>query len=187
MRFFAVLLATFFCFFLPDTTFAADHIKVTKEVLLEHGVSISPSTIVQTKDGGYVTPGGLSGNLGWATRVDANGKMIWRYQIPIQGESNYTGAISLGDDTTLLCGYKSIHHPTDLMPGGKDLVGVLTHIDIGGKVLSDIVIRPKELGEFPINYIKGCKPWGDGFAVFGSITRVFGDPHHPPRELENFY
>lgn len=167
---------------------SSDHIKVTKEVHLEKGVGIFPSSIIHTKEGGYVVVGNIGTSLAWATRVDAKGTMQWRYQLTpgaFRG-STFEGAVTLSDDSTLLCGWKGVPHPTDLMPGGKDIVGVLTHIDKAGAVLSDLVVRPKEPGEFAINYLKGCLPWKDGFAVYGDTSRFSGDPHHPPRKWELF-
>ena len=158
---------------------AAEHIKVTKEVLLEEGVQTEPSSIIQVKDGGYVITGKMG--LGWATRVDANGTMRWRYQIPILGQSNYTGAVSLSDDTTLLCGYKAI-----AVTGGESIAGILTHIDKTGKVLSERVLRPQEEGAFGGSYLKGCMPWGNGFALYGVTDRASGPPV-PPRTIERFY
>lgn len=168
---------------IPVTAEASEHIKVTKEVHLENGVGIFPSTIIQTKEGGYVVTGAIGTTFAWATRVDAKGQLQWRYQIAPESfeGSNFEGAVTLNDDSTLLCGWKTVP-----VPGGINVVGVLTHIDKEGKVLSDRAIRPHEPGVFGNSYLKGCLPWGDGFAVIGDTDRVSGPPQ-PPRKTERFY
>ena len=157
----------------PSTADAAEHIKVTSEIHLENGVGIFPSAIIRTKDGGYVVTGNIGSALAWATRVDAQGHLQWRYQIhPGQpGGSNFEGAVTLNDDSTLLCGWKE-----SSVPGGTSVVGALTHIDKEGKVLSDRIIRPQEPGVFGNSYLKGCLPWGDGYALIGDTDRVSASP-----------
>lgn len=172
----------------PSTADAAEHIKVTKEIHLENGVgifpAIFPSAIIRTKDGGYVVTGSIGSALAWATRVDAKGQLQWRYQIhPGQpGGSNFEGAVTLSDDSTLLCGWKTIS-----VSGGTNEVGDLTHINKDGKVLSERVIRPQEPGEFSIANLHGCLPWGDGFALIGYTSRFSDSPDHPPRKMEHFH
>lgn len=171
----------------PTPAEAAGHIKVTREVLLENGVSISPNQIIHTKDGGYVVAGRIGNVFAWATRLDAKGNMQWRYQAPVlndlpyRPDATFEGAVTLGDDSTLLCGYKTVS-----VPGGKDVVGILTHIDKAGKVLSDRVIRPQEPGVFGGSYLKGCFPWAGGFALIGDTYRV-SDSSQAPDHTERFF
>lgn len=153
----------------PSSSAESGHIKVTKELLLESGVATVPSTIIQTKEGGYVVAGKIAGQIAWATMVDSKGNMQWRYQGP-QSSSNFEGVATMRDDSFLLCGWKSVHEPS----GISNIVGVLTHIDKAGKVLSEHVLRPQEPGEFSNSYIKRCLPWGEGFALIGITNRVSG-------------
>lgn len=182
-----ILLIGFTMSTLISTAEAAEHIKVIKEILLEVGLPASPSVVIQTKDGGYVVAGNIATQFAWATRVDAKGNMQWRYeaplslQLPQRSKATFTSAVTLRNDTTLLCGWKEVREEDRV-----NIVGVLTNIDKTGKVLSNREIRPQETGDFALSYLLGCQPWGDGFALFGYSTLVSGDPQRRPRETENF-
>jgi hypothetical protein len=97
----------------PPSEAVANHIEIGREVLLETGVSVAPHAIIRTPDGGYVIAGALHESEAWATRVDANMRVVWRHQVahpsslPIEGASVYEAAVALPDDTTLLCGHQA--------------------------------------------------------------------------------
>lgn len=131
---------------------AADHIKVTKEILLEPA---EPGAIVRTADGGYV----LAGTTGkaWATRIDATGKVLWRHNYMNQGKGRFHGAALLPDDSVILCGETE----------GENVSGLLTHLDRAGKVISEQVLSPAGLSGNRISSLTNCLPFGDGVAVIG--------------------
>ncbi|MHB1587870.1 MAG: hypothetical protein ACYCRH_08135 [Acidiferrobacteraceae bacterium] len=155
---------------LSACTRAATHITVTREVFLERGHEILPRALVRTHDGGYVIAG-FSGTP-WATRVNAAGQVQWRYRAPrvplkagqVPGDSTYTGAVTLPDDSTLLCGYE----PRPDQP--YSVRALLTRISPHGRVLSVQMPDPNHDPGYVLSYIQRCVRWDKGVAVIGSTT-----------------
>ena len=160
------------------TTQANGHIRIVRSVFLERGQSVEPHALARTKDGGYVIAGRLAG-FPWATRVNAQGEVQWRYLASIvlpkagepAGDSLFTGAVTLPDDSTLLCGYRS--------RGVTKITGLLTHISPHGRVLSAQTLYPNNDHRYVLNYLQRCVRWGRGVAVIGTTDYVWG--HSEPR------
>lgn len=157
-----------------NTTGEANHIKVVREVALEIGRAPTPYALAQTKDGGYVIAGSVW--VPWATRVDANGTVVWRYELsaynpsaPKEGEGQYNGVAVLPDDSAILCGEMALPLPPG-KPGGG-VVGMLTHLDKAGQTLSHQLLYPNGDKSYSLSYLNKCIPWGDGVVVVGNTYR----------------
>lgn len=154
------------------TSQASGHIRVVRSFFLERGHLIQPRALVGTEDGGYVIAGQFFGP--WATRVNNQGQVVWRYVAPrvrltageIQGDSLFTGAVTLPDDSTLLCGYSE---PTETP--NSPLTGLLTHLSPHGRVLNTETLYPDNDPHYVLNYLDHCIRWGKGVAVVGHTTR----------------
>ena len=176
----------------PSPAAAADHIEIVREVLLEKGQPAMPKQLAPTNDGGFVVSGRLTNQIPWATRVDAEGKVRWRYLGAGRNQwqmgaddAGYETAATLSDDTTVLSGYLYVRNPDK---AGPDVVGLLTHIDRAGKVISHQELYPKGDRSFLLNYLRGSVPWGDGVAVIGEARQYVPlRPDTPvPRPSKNF-
>jgi hypothetical protein len=141
---------------------AADHIKITREILLESGTAVKLRAIAQTREGGYVIVG--TKGKSWATRVDSEGKVQWRHEARVteRGGGEYTGAAVLPDDSTILCGYQSV--PTEA-PG--KISGLLTHIDKAGQVISERLIEPNDGRHYGLTRLNACVAIGDEVVLIG--------------------
>jgi hypothetical protein len=87
---------------------------------------------------------------------------------PGAGDAGYESAATLPDGSTVLSGFRTIPNPTD---AGQDVVGILTHLDRTGKVISHQQLYPKGDHSFLLNYLRGSVPWGDGIAVIGEAKQ----------------
>lgn len=150
---------------------ASDSIKITREVLLESGRGPIVRALIQTKDGGYVVAGS-DGHIPWATRTDAEGNVQWRHVLPMKEwtpggvNAQYESGVAMADDSTLLCGYKGESEEPH-----QPILGLLARVDKAGKMLSHHLLYPQGDKSFPLNYLRQCVPWGDGFAVVGDTSR----------------
>jgi len=155
----------------PCTSFAADHIQVTKELLLESGLPAQPHAIARTFEGGYIIAGKL-GVEAWATRIAANGTVQWRHIVPTGSSApgfptqQYAGVAMLKDDSSILCGYKKIDSGA-----GQDLVGIITHIDKSGRVISEREVYPNGDKSYSITYLRGCVTSVNGAQISGDTMR----------------
>lgn len=150
---------------IPATAFATHHIKVTREILLESGISATPEVIVQTHDGGYVVAGTIG--QAWVTRIDAYGKVLWRYAMQ-NTISWFHGAVMLADDSVILCG--EIKDTSASRP--LRISGLLTHLDNRGKILSEKKITPNDGKEHGLTYLNSCLPLKDGVGIFGATSNL---------------
>ncbi len=168
------------------TSAASRHIHIVRSVFLERGVSVLPHALVQTKEGGYVIAGTSGGP--WATRVSAQGTVQWRYRLPFNPsrrgqmfvDSRYTAAVTLPDDSTLLCGFGDFG--TQAHP---NLRGILTHLSPHGRVLSTQTLYPNNDHRYALNYLYRCVRWGRGVAVLGYTSYVWG--HSIPRHDQSYF
>jgi hypothetical protein len=148
---------------LPTPAAAADdHIKITREILLEGGTPVEPRVITQAHDGGYVIAG--TNSRAWATRVDSEGKVQWRHEAHVTERrgGEYTGAAVLLDDSTILCGYQEVL--TDTL---HKTAGLLTHIDKAGRVIDERLIEPNDGKPHGFSHLNACVLVGDDVVVFG--------------------
>ncbi|MHB1530044.1 MAG: lipase family protein [Acidiferrobacteraceae bacterium] len=154
------------------TAFAGHHIRVVRSFFLERGHPVQPYALARTRTGGYVIAGTMGGP--WAIRVSRQGQVVWRYRLPfnatrrgqMSGDSRYTGAVTLPDDSTLLCGFGNFS-PQSI----PDLRGILTHLSPTGQVLSTQILYPDNDRHYALNYLNHCVRSGKGVVVVGSTTR----------------
>jgi len=95
--------------------------------------------------------------------------------------ADLTGAMSSRDGGTLLCGYTYVGE----RPAPRRVVGLLIKLDKEGHLVNEAKLYPNGDQEFPINYLRKCAPWGDGFAVVGEASRLVVKEGR--RDLEYFY
>jgi hypothetical protein len=154
----------------PSSAATGDHIKITREIFLEGRTD--PTGLVQTKDGGYVVFGGDFG--AWATRIDRDGKIQWKHVVLPTSQrasgAKYTGAAMLPDDSTILCGYKELENGA-----GSVFVGLLTHIDKAGQVITEQLIYPKNDKRYTFSQFNKSVALNDGVVVFGSASGLSED------------
>ena len=165
------LTAAFFVIMGCSSPTWSQSINIDREVMLEKGNDITPSAIVSTSDGGFIITGLSSGQTAaWATRVNAQGEVLWRYldtrieNHRTRSQSVFTGAVMLPDNSVLLCGSK-------ILATGQ--VGFLTRIDASGSVKDQRNLYPK--GDEKLNWVRfdRCIPWSDGIALVGTVA---GEP-----------
>ena len=166
-------------------------LTLTREVFLEKGMFPKPNVIVRTKDNGFVIAGGL-GRLqeGWATRVDAEGNVKWRYLVPSPDKSafdvypTYSSAAVMPDDSVFLCGHMTGHK-------GESWRGLLTHLDRDGKVLNEQFFLPHVSGEAVVSNFDACTLIVDSLVIVGhtsSVQHMQPTASHPlPYDEEDFY
>ena len=171
-------------FSMASTSANAEGIEIVREVLLESGNSVYPDmTLARTADG-YVVAG-TDHLRAWATRIDFQGVVRWRYpesSAPGSGsdgsESSYEGVVTMPDDTTLLCGFTGGERSTGIS-------GLLTRVDKSGRILARRELKPKQASDSKLAYFRACVNWGEGAAVLGTATRFSGNA--PPYKAEDFY
>jgi hypothetical protein len=174
-RVFLLLMGLTMTSLMPNQAAAADHIQIVREVVLESGHSAMAKQLAPTNDGGIIVAGSFSNWKPWATRVDAEGKVRWRYlpemkqSQPGADDAGYETAATLPDDTTVLSGYMYVRNPTK---AGSDVVGLLTHLDRTGKVISHRELYPQGDHGLSSNYLRRSVPWGDGVVVIGDTGRA---------------
>jgi hypothetical protein len=150
-------------------------IVLLKETQLVLGNATRAHAIVRTPDGGFVVTGSIlidtSENKLWATRVTSSGEVVWNYGMRTEADKDFkgtkgtfVGALMLSDNSTLLCGSKTADE------SGGPTVGYLLHVDAAGKVLDQSSFYPNGDTRFGLSNIRGCFPWGDGFALVGATT-----------------
>jgi hypothetical protein len=138
---------------------SVSHISILREDLFESGLGADPKGIAQSHDGGLVVAGSI-GNLAWATRIGPTGHVIWRYllppadNLPIGDHSNYAAAVQLPDDSTVLCGTRTVSYKPQ---------GLLTHISASGALIGQELLDPKG---FYID-IRYCERYRDGAVAVG--------------------
>jgi len=164
------------CIILTPQLSSASELSVTKTVYIEQGLQPDPYAIVRTRDDGFVIAGTITeDHEGWATRTDSDGKVLWRYVVPLadklgKGDGGmyptYKSAAVMPDDSVFLCGSM----PRSL--GNKDGAGgLLTHLDKNGNRISEVLIKP--LIEKNLNgNLSACMPWKDGVIAVGNAGRI---------------
>jgi hypothetical protein len=166
---------------------APSHITVAREVLLESGnTSIEPYGMIRTSDGRYVIVG-RDFKQPWATQVDAQGNVVWRYEYPTTSnipDSQYNDAVQLPDGTVLLCGTLRLN-PTQ---EGPVLVGLFTRIDGHGKVVSQTQTSAEPSSSSHLDHVDRCAASANGVIAVGHSSRHLRvPPRADPIELEDSY
>lgn len=148
-----------------DSADRAKHIEVTRDVMIEAGVSVTPHSITRAPDGGYVITGAIAENHAWATRLSPALGVMWRVEEPersigaARDTSSYDAAVVLPDDSVLLCGV------TQVGPRGITGVGLLTRIGVAGQVLERRELPLPE--NYTLNANAKCVGTGDGALMIG--------------------
>ncbi|MET4493569.1 hypothetical protein [Bradyrhizobium sp. LA7.1] len=169
----------------PITSFAGD-LAIMREVFVERGDIPNPRVIVRTHANGFVIAGNHGDKEAWATRVDAEGRIEWRYVKPVQrsfeGGPNYSSAAVMPDDSVFLCGTYPVN--------GSH--GLLAHLDKAGMVLNEESLYPTD-GHLAVARFDACMPWQHGVAIVGVAWRPLKTPRPaklaggPPIFTEPFY
>ncbi len=171
------------------TVSTAQTLSVTRTVYLEHGAVVDPKVIVRTHDNGLIVVGSLERphepRSAWATKTDIAGNVVWRYTAPLREKINrndgpeFTSAAVMSDDSVFLCGR---------MPTVQDGAGLLTHLDKNGNVLSEQLLKPRDLdsGSFV-----SCVEWNGGIAIVGTTGKMtpaeLSQSHPSPYDVQFFY
>jgi hypothetical protein len=138
------------------------HIKILKEVLYERGISAIPNAMSRAPNGDLVIAGFIGGK-GWATRIAANGQVLWRY-IRSEKEQNrsvkssFAGAVLLKDESAVLCGKIYV---------GNRAFAQVTRISKEGAVLSDESLDSPEDKSVIFSDLRHCVAYRDGAAAIG--------------------
>jgi hypothetical protein len=152
-----------------STATAADHISITREVLIESGTNprggVKPNAIVQTHEGGYVIAGASNG--AWAARVAPSGAVQWRHTGTLysSGRQTYLGAAMLANDSTVLCGYAHVQDEE-----GSRGMGLITVVDKSGHVTGEKSIRPEKQEGYAFFGFTACATIGDEVVLIGQLA-----------------
>ena len=144
-------------------------ISMEREVLLARGTGGTPNVIIRAPDGALIVAG--STGAAWAARVTGRGVLEWEYRdnrderLGGPSQSQFNGAVVLGDDSTLLCGFKNL---------SKARVGLVTRIDKHGQLIDQRLIRPNGDQKYGFTTITQCLRWGDGIALIGRSDSLEG-------------
>ena len=153
-----------------------------REVFLKNdrGAAMQPNVLVRSDDGGFVVAGSITATKqGWATKVAANGKVLWNYYRDLQQEDQaafaghfvrpeYHGAVPMPDGSVYLCG--DLPHPIGTSP-------LLTHLDAQGKLIAEQLVNPKNLttqSRVHIHHFDSCLRWGNDFVIVGNELYIDG-------------
>lgn len=148
---------------------ADDGMRIVKTAKMGGFAGYTVNEIVAMPDQGFVLAGQRS-QRGWASKVDADGRELWRYVEPDYGidrpYGRISGAVAGENGSVWLCG-APIYPPTRTefrQPAG------LTHIDASGKVLAELRLTPESLSAPFRSFFARCVDWNGGIAVVGEIN-----------------
>jgi hypothetical protein len=170
-------LATIFIATLMSAHAHATEISLVRQVILRDktGLVLQPNVIVRAGNDDFVVAGSIPGaQEAWATKIDAQGKPIWRYVTGVRDSGlapgdvpEFRGAAVMKDGSTFLCGYM----PT---PAGKYLPALLTHLDAAGHTINESLLKPSNSAEHGLSYLDDCVPWKNGVAMLGHVIHFVG-------------
>ena len=172
---------------------AADF-SLTREVILRDerygALMIEPRTILHVEDGGFVIAGGIPATQSaWAVRKDAEGKVLWRYDVSIRDKlphgnaAKFEGATAMPDGSVYLCGSMP-------RPPSESIPALLAHVDAAGRPLAERLLTPSEnLGaEVSISHFNQCLRWGEGIVIIGSVKLFHRSAAEPgTRDRSQYY
>jgi hypothetical protein len=138
------------------------HIRILREVLYERGVPVDPAAMTRAPSGDVIVAGSI-GNKAWATRIGANGQVLWRYirpeNEPLRSvRSSIAGVVLLKDESALLCGKIYV---------GKRALAQVTRISKEGVVLRDESLDSPEDKSVVLSDLRHCVAYRDGAAAIG--------------------
>jgi hypothetical protein len=167
---------------LPAAAAAAEHIRITREVFIEGG---EPTTLIRTRDGGYIilASGFKTRGEASATRVNRDGAVQWRHVVagPTPGSTEgaaYAGAMSLPDDSVILCGHQWVGSGSSARQAG-----LITVLNKGGETISETALLPRNDTQYRGSNLVNCISDGDGAIMLGATSQVWGEI---PRHNQNF-
>jgi hypothetical protein len=144
-------------------------LALTARILLttEIGASMQPLVVAPTSDGAIVVAGGIDATRqGWATAIDAEGKVRWTYyrdleekpDYPLGVHPEYRGVVAMPDGSVFLCG---------TMPPARlgQHRALLTHIDSGGRLIAEQLISSRDGRSIGVH---GCAAWQGGIILKGA-------------------
>jgi hypothetical protein len=145
---------------------AADSARITHEIVLSPGRFTLPQALTAMSNGDLVVVGASDGKR-WATRVAANGHILWDYRIDTdtarQFGNQFDSATELPNKNVLLCGVRQIEQRHE---------AVLVRLRPDGSLIDERVLEPtvKRMPQSPFS----CVPWNGGVAVVnrGWLTRL---------------
>jgi hypothetical protein len=138
------------------------HIRIVREVLYERGISAIPNAMTRAPNGDLVIAGFI-GNKAWATRIGANGQVLWRYirsekEQNRSAKSSFAGAVLLKDESALLCGKIYV---------GNRAFAQVTRISKEGAELSDESLDSPADTSVIFSDLRHCVAYRDGAAAIG--------------------
>jgi hypothetical protein len=144
-----------------DTSEQGSSIVIDHEVLVP-GLSGKPNAMAQLTGGGFVLVG--AHGAAWAAGTDAQGKLLWKYEEPLdpnvktQNQSEFHGVVPLANGGALLCG--EIYT--------KDYeAGLLLILDSSGRAVERLTALPNNDRSMFASSFMACFSWGKGIAVTG--------------------
>jgi hypothetical protein len=175
--YFRLLFALFFFGVIPLLNKAnANDVNFVNEVLLpaDQGNALDPASISATDDGGFILTGSMNFK-GWSVKVDAKGKILWRYDLGPEIDHSHVqgvkiqGAIPMQDGGTYL--FASMPRAV----GSKAPNTLMVHVNADGKELSRRFLSSPSVGEVEGIYLNEdarCVRWLDGFAYVAYVSFV---------------
>jgi hypothetical protein len=145
---------------------AADSAGITREIVLSPGRFALPQALTAMSNGDLVVVGASDGKR-WATRVAANGRILWDYRIDNdtarQFGNQFDSATELPNKNILLCGVRQIEQRHE---------AVLVRLRPDGSLIDERVLEPT-VNRMPLSPFS-CVPWNGGVAVVnrGWLTRL---------------
>jgi hypothetical protein len=125
--------------------------------------------IAKTRGDGFVVTG--TGLAAWVVATDSKGALLWQYHDPIGDvdhtidqpvpQTEYHGAVSMANGSTLLCGAK-------YKRGGTD--NLLAILDRDGKVVEKRTEVPNGESRLVHSGFYQCFPWRDGILLLGNAN-----------------
>ena len=158
-------------------------LTLVREVFIERGNTPEAKAIVRAHDGGYIIAGSFRGNEAWATKIDADGNVKWRYtasdpnKMPFNSSTTYRAVAVMPDDSVFLCGLIDRSRNEHI---GQGLISVL---DKDGRLIGEQLLMPQGDTKFSSADFRECAPYKDGALVVGttmhSIKNALVDQNHP--------
>jgi len=149
---------------------------LTRELVIKDevtGAVLGPKAMIRADDGGFIIAGRINSTQeAWATKTDAEGQVLWRYQLkvkdqlPIGQGAEFNDIAAMPDGSSFACGQM----PTQ----GSYVPGLLVHLDKTGKPLSEQLLIPEHGPAHGVANFNACARWGDGVAIVGKVRQFHG-------------
>jgi len=141
---------------------------VEREVIVGPEKFSEPGNLVKASDGGYFVIGSETG-IAWATKTDADGKVLWTVEEPAPAgtAAHFLTAAASSDGGVLLCGRRDgfVEKATGRATGRA---GLILRLDKDGHEINRIdpyLKDPENIDRLIGTF--ACSNWGDGFMVSG--------------------